>query len=111
MANSCPSNNGHKKVVELLLDHGANPYVVDTTSRIPFDLAKKKSIQDCLVGGRISEWSCSRPSVSRLPNALTDDLDTLVNNRKHSDIVFDVAGKDVFGHKCILGARSEFFRV
>jgi len=41
---------------------------------------------------------------------LCNDIKSLVNNKNFADIVFEVEGKPIYAHKCILAARSKYFR-
>ena len=41
---------------------------------------------------------------------LSNHLSVLVSNPEFSDVVFDVDGHKVHGHRAILSARSEYFR-
>jgi len=40
---------------------------------------------------------------------LSRDLRTLVNSELFSDVTFEVEGRQVFGHRALLAARSEYF--
>lgn len=42
--------------------------------------------------------------------SLGDDLAQLVNGKEFSDVTFEVGGKQVFAHRAILCAWSEYFR-
>lgn len=56
--------------------------------------------------------SCGQSSVSVLKTTecnLSDNLQTLVMNREHSDVKFRIKGNDIPAHKAILAARSPVF--
>eukprot|EP00002_Diphylleia_rotans_P013369 TRINITY_DN2613_c0_g1_i1.p1 TRINITY_DN2613_c0_g1~~TRINITY_DN2613_c0_g1_i1.p1 ORF type:complete len:473 (+),score=67.50 TRINITY_DN2613_c0_g1_i1:75-1493(+) len=59
----------------------------------------------------ISVLSVSPSISSRYPKAVASSLSGMINKRQFSDITITVEGQEIYCHKVILAARSEYFRV
>lgn len=61
--------------------------------------------------GSQQQSSMSPPDDSSLKTLSGDFLGLLDEGRAFSDVTFEVEGRQVFAHRCVLAARSPFFRM
>jgi regulatory protein NPR1 len=58
-----------------------------------------------------SQLSSMASEDSPIKSLSTDLLGLLTNGRLFSDVTFEVEGQHVYAHRCVLAARSPFFRM
>ncbi|CAN7948390.1 unnamed protein product, partial [Ixodes pacificus] len=95
---------GHKEVVEYLLDNGArcvaNTFDGERCLYASLNVGIRNLLRDHKV---VTSNTMRRDGYDQFLQRCLDD-------RQHCDITFRVGGEEVRAHRCILAARSEFFR-
>lgn len=95
---------GHKEVVEYLLDNGArcvaNTFDGERCLYASLNVGIRNLLRDHKV---VTSNTMRRDGYDQFLRRCLDD-------RQHCDITFRVGGEEVRAHRCILAARSEFFR-
>jgi len=78
----------------MLLKYGADVNYLNSSGETPLD---------------IYETSIDADESSN-ESDIGNDFKFLLNNSSFSDVIFNVKGRQIFAHKCVLAARSEYFR-